>query len=789
MRINKASKGLNGEMKLFIKLIRDMKQSVGQLIALSLVVAVGAFFHAGLVTYSDNLSAYAKEYFSTHNLSDLNVYYDQISKEEAAGLSGIAGIRTVEARYTLQAAQTLDGYKTSLTLHSIPDRNEINTLAMVAGHMPSGGHELVLDSHYAEAHRYQVGDPIDISVNGKTLTFVISGLGENVEHVKKNDTQDHEAYGVAYMAEAAIPAIAGGLHYNELMVDAEEGYDIDELGRSIAANSDHLAYAGQESKERSFGYSAINDTIHNNKLMSVVIPLMLFLIEAAILYLTMGRIMDAQRNQVGIMKALGVRDGSIMLHYMGYPVLVAIVGTMLGSAIAAAVFIPFVSASSARSYSLPGIQFSLSYWTILPPILFSGTFGALSCYLSGSKILKERAAQAMRPKPPKAMKKLLIEGIPGVWRRLSYRNKLIVRNLLLNKRKAFASSVGVIVSTVLLITAFGTQSALLQVADQVEDVYTYDLRVDYAAGTASDAMKAPPGPGIARSHPMAAYPVALAQGDEQAAATLVVTEQANDLIHYFDGNGDRIGLDHDGVLVPQSYADEYGIAAGDLIRIAFTAPELGNASVEMKVARISAQYSNPSFYCTPAYLESLGIDYRPTSQLVDVANAADLDQVRAFFEQERQVEAITDQGDLKKSAQYIVRQNSFVFIMFIVCAVILSFGAIYTISSINIYERSRELATLKVLGYPKSKIFSLILLENMLLTALSVLVAIPISYYAYAFIIHALSSAHQQIPDQLSALTLLVSAVLACLLTAVASLLLGRKVAAIPMIESLKSIE
>lgn len=304
-------------------------------------------------------------------------------------------------------------------------------------------------------------------------------MGENVEHAKKNETQDHKTFGVAYIAEETIPEIADGITYNEIMIDAKEGYDIDKLGKSIEAQTKQLPYLDQVSKERTFSYSKINQTIYNNGMMSKVIPFVLFLISAVILFLTMSMMIDSQRNQVGIMKALGVKDRNIMLHYMGYPVLAGIVGSILGCVIAASVFIPFVTVSSARSFSLPDITYSLSLFSIIPPIIFSSAFGMLACYLSGRNILKERAAQAMRPKPPKTMKKLLIERIPGLWSHISYSYKLILRNIFLNKQKAIASSVGIVVSTTLLITALGTQAALLKVASQVEDVYSYDLRIDY----------------------------------------------------------------------------------------------------------------------------------------------------------------------------------------------------------------------------------------------------------------------------------------------------------------------
>lgn len=774
-------------MQLFKKLLRDIKQSIAQFLSFVLVIAVGSFFYTGLVTLSDNLNTYKKDYFQEHNLSDLIVYYDQISKQDMMNLGTIEGIDKVEGRYSFDATQSTDDTKANLKVHSIPANNFINVPTMIEGDTPIREDQILLDSHYAKEHHYKVGDLIKLSIIDKEVTFTISGLGENVEYTKKNDTQDHKSSGFAYISETAVQTIAGSLYYNEVLVDAEEGYDVIHLGHSIEAQSSNLSYVGQISKERTFSYSQLEQTIDNNKLMSKVIPVVLYMIEAIILYLTMSRIIDSQRNQIGIMKALGVKNRSIMLHYMGFPLLVGIVGSILGYILSASLFIPMIQASNARSYSLPDITFSLSPFSVIPPILFSSSFGMLSCYLSGRGILRERAAQAMRPKPPKGMKMLLIERFPGIWRRISFNHKLILRNIFLNKYKALASSVGVVVSTVLLITAFGTQTSLQRVAGQIEEVNTFDLRIDYMREAELSKVQLPSG--IENSHSLSAFPVEFIKGDAHENATLIVTEKDNDLIHFFDENDNPITLMDSGVLIPKSYADHYKVAVGDTIRLQFTDPSFGNKVVDMNVIQISNQYSNPSFYCTVAYLNSFGIDYNPTSLLVKTGSTADLTNVRQFFELDEQVDTIQDKDDLKESAQYILKQNSFIFIMFIMSAVILSFGAIYTISSINIYERNRELATLKVLGYQKGKINRLIFFENLILTTFAVMIALPISGYMFSMIIKALSSTHQQIPDRLNLYVLLISVILAYLLTILSNLLLRSKVSRINMIESLKGVE
>lgn len=773
--------------KLILKLFRDMRQSIGQFVAFVLVIAVGAFFYAGLDTLSDDLSDYSRAYYKEHNLSDLNVYYRQISKQDMESLSKIQGINKIEGRYTLEAEQVFEDTKAKIKIHSIPEINEMNTSAIMKGWIPSQKNEILLDYHYANEHQYQVGDQIQMSVNNNNLTFTISGLVMNVEYVKKNATQDHKTSGFAYIKEDALPEITGGLYYNEVMIDAEDGYDIDKLGQAIEAESKSLSYVNLVSKERTFNYIQLQQMFYNNKVMSNVVPLVLFIITAVILFLTMSRIIDSQRNQVGIMKALGVKNRNILLHYMGYPVLVGIIGSILGYIIAANLFIPMIAAKSAISTSLPDITFSLSLPSVIVPIFFSSAFGIVACYLSARPILRERAAMAMRPKPPKKTRKLLIERATGFWSYISYSNKIILRNIFLNKPKALASSFGVMVSTVLLITAFGTQMGLMQVAAQIEKVNTYDLKVDYMRGTALETVQLPSG--IESSYDLSTFPVELIIGGNNENATLVVTDKENNLIHFMDENEERFALNDNGVLVPKSYADKYRITEGERIGIKFTDPAFANKTVDMKVAHISTQYSNPSFYITPTYLESFGIDNNPTTLLVESSNSADLTSVRNFFEQDQQVETIADKTDLKRSAEYMLKQNSFVFILFIISAIVLSFGTIYTISSINIYERNRELATLKVLGYPKNKINRLIFTENMILTTFAVVVALPIGAYMYTLAVQAMASAHQQIPNEVNLPVILISVSIAYVLTVLSSMLLRRKVERVDMIGALKGVE
>ncbi|OEH92602.1 ABC transporter permease [Bacillus solimangrovi] len=778
--------------KLPLKLLRDIKQSIGQFIAIVVVIAVGTFFYTGLNTLSNELSAYTKEYFEEHNLADLNVHYSQITKDELYSMQEIEGINKVEGRYTFDANQTFEGYKATLKIHTIPQNNEINTIAVTSGSIPSGKEEILLDSRYGNEHDYKIGDTVTINNNQGSFDFVISGFGENVEHAFNIEDPslvlpDHKTYGVAYIDEGRIEEIAGNPYYNEVIVDVEEDYDSNQISKSIEGYSKELPYLYLVNKDRAVSYSAINVTINNNKLMSTVSPLILFMVAAVTIFLTMSRVIDSQRNQIGIMKALGVTDRNILFHYVGYPILVGVVGSIVGWLITAITLVPLLDSVIHQTYSLPNFSLSVSFFTIFPPIVVSVFFGVIACYLSGRNVLKERTAQALRPKPPKKMKKIVIERIPGIWTKLPYGKKLILRNIFLNPKKALASSVGVIVCVILLITAFGFETSMQSIAAQINKVYTYDYKVDYKDELEWDSVKLPTD--VDKYFSLSTIPIEFVDFSDEKNATLTVTEKENNLIHFFDEYHNRIALDDTGVLIPKSYADQYNIARGDMIKLKLIAPEMKGQSVAIQVSNISTQYTNPSFYSTPEYMSSLGVDFNPTSLLVEVNNGADKASVLNYLQQDPSVDTVSDKNDVKKSVDNIIKQNNPVFIIFILCAVVLSFGAMFTISSINIYERTRELATLKVLGYQKNKINRIIFVENIMLTTFAVFVALPISHYMYQLVVEALSSTNQQIPNKLGFGTVVLAVLLTFFLTIVSNLLLRRKVTKIDMIESLKSVE
>ena len=781
--------------KLLLKTLRDIKQSKGQFIAIILIIAVGAFFSTGLLTLSTGLKTYTEQYYKENNLSDLYVYYSQISDSDISSLEKIKGINKIEKRITFEGKQKFDDLTTDLKIHSIPKNNEINRSTIIEGSVPTTKNEIMIDSRYAKEHNFNVNDQITINVNNADYKFIISGLCENVEHAYNiKDASlvvpDHKIYGVAYISDESISELFGDTIYNELMIDIDNSYDSEAIGETIEENSKDSNYLYYLTKERTISYSNTASTIASNGSMSIILPLVLFMVASVIIYLTLSRIVDSQRNQIGVMKALGVKNSKIILHYINYSIFVGILGSIIGSILGFVLFTQIGNSQFDAIYSFPDFKLSINVLFAIPTIVLSIVLGIIAAYFSCKKVLKENAAQAMRPKPPKNSKPILLERFPSIWTRLSYGNKLILRNIFLTKQRALFTSCGLIVCVVLLIVAFGYILSMTSLVGKVDTLNKYDLRLDYKTPLVDNSLDLP---NFIEDHYLVSeLAVQFINSDNtsnKVDTTLLVTEKDNKLIKIHDINSNEISLDYTGVIISRTFANKYKISEGDKIDLSFISPNLKDKSLTANVSKISEQYINDVIYCTPKYLESFDIDFLPSTILVDINDSKSLDDAITTFKENDSIIKVSSISDLKDTITASMEQSYPAMITFIFSAVILAAAAIYTISSINIFDRTRELATLKVLGYQKNKINNLIFRENIMIAIFSAIVALPLGYLGFSALSQALSAADQLAPNKLNIASIIFAITLTLVVTVISNLLLRKKVKKVDMIESLKSIE
>ncbi|MEO4052780.1 ABC transporter permease [Solibacillus sp. CAU 1738] len=779
--------------KLLLKLLRDLKLYKGQFIAITLVIVVGGFFFAGFSTFSKNLSEYSSEYFKKTNLADLWVYYDNISPLDIQKLGEIDGINNIEGRYVLEGNQKLDDVKTTLKLHSLPENNLINQIVLIEGTRPTNSNSILFDADYAKEHNYSVGDEINLSTAYKDITLKISGFGESSEYtIKSRDTSDfppnHKEYGIAYVSEKTMSNIIGQKIYNEVVIDVDDGVDLNVIENEIEKSSINLNYFYTLKRDLNLSYKQFTGEIKQQEELAKILPIIFFLVAAIITFLTMSRLVDSQRTQIGIMKALGINNSKILTHYLGYAVLIGFVGGLIGSLLGS-IFFPKIFMDQVRAIiTLPGFEIRIYPIFILITIFFSITFGVLATFLSCKIILKERTTESMRAKPPKKVKKILIERNTTFWRKLSYGNKLVLRNIFINKKRAIYSSLGVVCCVTLLILAFGYKgSRELLIEKQFNEVYNYDLRVVYK--TPIEYLSDDIPYNDINLNTLAQTSVVITNIEDKKDSNLLITNKENNLINNYDKDGNILPLDDEGVIVATRFAERYNLSIGDSLQLKLIDSMYKGKTIEVKISNISEQYLNQEIFATPKLLSTLGVYYAPSTLLIQAKDPTKLDEIYKSFNSMQNLKEVKSINEIKELTENGLQNLYNMIIVLIICAIVLSFAAIYNISVINITERIRELATLKVLGYQRNKINKLIFMENIFITIFGIFIGIPTGIALYMLIIKKFTLDNMVFPITLDIGSILYPVFVTFLVTILCNIFLRKTVRKIDMIESLKSIE
>ncbi|HHX04181.1 MAG TPA: FtsX-like permease family protein [Tissierellia bacterium] len=765
------------------KFFRQIRQAKLQFFALVAIVAIGTFFSTGLTAISGSLSSYIEPYYQEYNLSDAIVYFDALPAEAVQSFLQIEGVKRAEVRQVLEMSVSQSEHSAKLLVHTIPLHNEINRSALVEGREPGAG-EVLIDSFFAEANQLKVGDTIQLVHQKSEWNLMISGLCENVEHSFNIEDAsmvlpDRETFGVAYLAEESL----GQAVYNQLLIELEAGFALSDVLPQIEATAVKYPYQYVIPKESMSSYQAIRTTIDNNKVLSFVVPLILFTISSIIILISLSRLVDSQRSQIGIMKALGVSRKTILYHYMLYPITSTFFGSGAGLGLAYFLFVPMLDDIGRRTYSLPGYQVSLSLHSVFLPLLISLLFGCIACYISTRRILKQNTMELMKPKSVKSAHRLALEKVPQLWSRLNFTYKLLLRDMSINKWKLLAGSLGVMACVILMVTALGFRASMQQMMQRTKDMYSYDLLIHSEAELVEEVLQDQ----VAEISFLTKLNLQLTDYEKTRFEFLVLDPSTSHFRH-FDEDHHSVVLRDDGLILPQSFAKRHDISPGQEIRAVLIQEDGTAQELRLHVAQLSAQYTAPKIFASQEYLRKSIGEIAPNGMTVRIIQG-DIASIKEELLDRPEALSVSTSEDVQLRISNLIKQNNPVFSIFILVAIVLSFGAIYTVSTINIQEQMRDLAIMKVLGYSRKEIYRLLFNQNFLITTIAIFCALPFCVLSYGQVVDALRASGQMIPDQLHGLTFIGGAGITVLITVITNQLLKLPIRQIDMAESIKQFE
>lgn len=827
-------------------LLREIKRTFTKFLSIFAICALGVAFFAGIRATSPDMKEAGDRLYNTYNLSDISVISTSgLTADNIRDLESIEGIRAVRASLFVDAMARGTGEKEkNLRLYSMPIKlkseyaplidlipdygidtspeYEMNGVEIVSGRMPLNDTETALDYTLEGSLVKQLGDEITLTTSGGTVTLRVVGFIRSPMYISMfergtSSIGDGTSDGFAYASGNAISSLGTKLpvmsllntYYTraDIVISGKEGLSAysDEYEALVNEVTDRIEdYASTQSgtwyiQDRSGnpGYSDYSENTDRIAAVGDVFPLIFFIVAALVCLTTMTRMVEEQRIEMGTMKALGYGGWQIAMKYAVYAMSACISGGVVGAIIGFKLFPYVIMKAYSIMYYLGKLETpyraDIAFMAIAAMAVCTAAATFSACYAS----LKEVPATLMRPKAPKAGRRVLLERIPFIWKKLSFTSKVTVRNLFRYKKRFFMSVIGIAGSGALLVTAFGLNDSIFGIIEkQFGDIWQMDVQAYvYEAMPLAD-MQELLGKNPANDDFDSVMFCLDSQmeckngGRSQSGVHLLGVESAGSMagrVSLHNG-GTPVTLDDSGVVVTAKLAETLSIKAGDEINM-----RTGGEDHLMRVIGVADNYVYHYVYITAAYYETVfgkamlyngfmgNLKDGLTDETMDAMSTQLLSDSRMYTV--RTIESIyASVWDSLSILNYVV-------LVLILGSGMLTFVVMLNLTNINIGERMRELATLRVLGFYDKEMYAYIFRENNALSVIGAFVGLVFGKIMHLFVIRTCEVDMVMFVRSAKPLSYVYAFALTIAFSLIVNLLMRPKVRAIDMVESLKSAE
>lgn len=580
--------------------------------------------------------------------------------------------------------------------------------------------------------------------------------------------------------------------FEEKIADAQQ--EIADAKEDIAAVETPDTYVLD--RDTNIGYACFENDSSIVEGLANVFPVFFFLVAALVCMTTMNRMVEEQRTQIGVLKALGYGEATIMGKYLFYSGSAALTGCAAGYFLGIHLF-PFVIWQAyGMMYEMGDIVFVSDGGTALICLACALLCSMGTTWFSCRRELREVAAELMRPKTPRAGKRVFLEWVPFIWNRLTFLQKVSVRNIIRYKRRFLMMVIGISGCTALLVTGFGIRDSVTDIADQqFGEIQTYQLGVTLKNGV-QDAESASLDPlGDTLSAYGGTFITALETTMDMEAAesvkavNLIVVENPGQMGGYIDlhtSAGEAVAYPQDGeAVICEKLSERYDLKVGDTIRLY----DEERNEIQAVVSGVCENYIyNYVYLSAGTYEESVGgISYK--NLYVNLAEGEDAHAAGAALMKVDNVTAVSVNADMLTRFSSMMGSMDYIVFVIIACAAALAFIVLYNLNNINITERIREIATIKVLGFYKNETAAYVFRENTVLTAIGCAAGLILGKALHLYVMHKVDIDLMSFDIHISAASYLLSVLLTFVFTWVVNRMMSVKLDTVNMAESLKSVD
>ena len=752
------------------KMLRDIRKHKTQFLSIFLMAFLGVFVFAGVGGESVGLEVNSNDYYNDTNLADGWIYSANLDDKFLDDVNSLDPVTQTERQLVVDSVADFSN-DPEITLHFV-ENNTISRFYLVEGKPldinDSDG--VWLDKSFADAKDLEVGDNITFEFNGFKMEKEIKGIGYSPEYVyhasKSSVIPDFSKLGFAYMSYKAFPADA--VPYNVLNVKFNGTADA--FNELLSEKLDGKYNSFVERSEHT-SVSQFSEEMDQHQMMAGIFPVVFILIAMLILLTTMTRIIAHQRTQIGILKACGFKDKSIMFHYISYGFWLVLVGSILGLIIGPMTLPQLFYPSMSSTYILPSWEpaWSMDFVYVAAAMVI---MSVLVSYYAVKSIFNENPADTIRPKAPKVSSSGFIEKL-GFFKHLSFNARWNYRDAKRNKFRALMTVIGVIGCTALLVSAFGMYDGMSDLKEwEFNQINHYDskLVIDEGASISqvNDVADEVNGDEIMESA------IEIETDSAKKSGSLLVLNHT-DLVTPTDYDWNRIKIADDEVSISQKMADMLGVGIGDTIKWHIMGSDKW---IETKIDRIHEDPTSQGLIMSSDKLEDLDLNYTPTS----IVTAEHIDKNYSAIKSVNSMKDMTSSWDELTEAMWLL---IYILIFF---ASLLAVVVLYNLGLLSFTEIEREIATLKVLGFRTGALRKLLLTQNLWFTTVGFILGIPVGYYILKVMWESSGDSFYILPS-VSLMNLILTALITFSLSILVNLMFSRKIKNLDMVESLKGVE
>ena len=779
--------------KLLKETIVCMVKTSKRFISILVIVLLGVGFFAGIRAVAPDMKNTLDNYYEKTNMYDILITSNYGIREEVE--KKLEEKYNVETGYSFDAITTKkEDYATKIISYNKEDK--INTPKLIKGKMPEKVDEVVVDNDFRS--EIKIGDKITIDsnlINNKTVTvtgYVESPLYISTEHDSTNLLSGTIDY-YLYMNETNIISPVKTTAYINLAAEESrfsKKYEdtVKKAKTDIRKTLQEEKVTGEEwyvldidSNAGFYQYEQDTERIDN---VAKVFPLVFFIVAVLICLTTMTRMVEEERSQIGTLKSLGYKDSAIMFKYILYATLATIIGSIIGVIIGYRLLPELCFEMYKNMYRLGDIK--LSYYASLT---FQGMIIALLCTLGATiytcrKTLKESPANLLRPVAPAAGKRVRLERIPIIWNHLSFSHKVTVRNVFRYKKRFLMTIIGIAGCTGLILAGFGLKDCIVKmVPHQYEEIFSYQAKIALNEEKTNETInKIKENKKIKDILEVQEEAVTIDNKDTNQSVTLVIPKEDPDgFIKLQDRKTNEHYNLNNGIIITEKLANLLEVEENDVLK--FT----GTDKYEKKIAHITENYLFHYIYLPKSeYQED---EYNTV--LVKTKNMTEKEE-KEFASKLKEipgVSSITFTSSTRHIFDDTMDNFAYVSLILIVSAGALAFVVLYNLSSVNISERRRELATIKVLGFYDKEVYQYINRENTILTLIGILLGLGIGNILTMYIIKTCEIDMLMFDPTIALASYIYAILITAAFAILVNVILYFSLKKIDMIESLKSVE